>query len=150
MHLIGFNLYLAIRNLQLHMLKVSLPVGEDLLEIHHNMWTGKDQVFWNGESVSLKRRFFGSTHVFRVANGLTGHDDVFRVKIGMGFNGTTYGVKRNERVLLGTWSDKLTHNNRGQMPEIPGLDLNNPPPRQRREAPEPLQRQDWSDEDLIV
>lgn len=139
------------QNLVPQMLKVSLPVGEDLLEIHHNMWTGKDQVFWNGESVSRKRRFFGSTHVFRVANGLTGRDDVFRVKIGMGFNGTTYGVKRNERVLLGTWKDQLTHDSRSQMPESGGLDLNTPPPRRRSEAgPEPLQRRGWSDEDLIV
>ena len=132
------------------MLKVSLPVGKDLLEVHHNMWTGKDQVFWNGASVSQKRRFFGSTHVFRVPNGLTGREDVFRVKVGMGFNGTTYGVKRNERVLLGTWTDQLTHNSRGQMPEAPGLDLNNAPPPRRRPDAEPVPRQDWSDEDLII
>ncbi|TXF90777.1 hypothetical protein FUA23_04885 [Neolewinella aurantiaca] len=131
------------------MLKVSLPVGDDLLEIHHNMWNGKDQVFWNGESVSRKNRFFGSTHVFRVANSITGREDVFRVRVGMGFNGTTYSVKRNERVLLGTWRDQLTHDSRRQMPTDDSLDLNNPPPRHRPD-PEPAQRRNWSDEDLIV
>lgn len=131
------------------MLKVSLPVGEDLLEIHHNMWTGNDQVFWNGEMVSKSSRFFGSKHTFRVANYETGKDDVFHVRIGMGWNGTTYGVKRNGKVLLGTWRDQLTHNNRGQMPEGPRLDLNAPPPRRRPEA-EQRRGQSWSDEDLIV
>jgi|GEM_PF-2394329 len=133
------------------MLKVSLPVGEDLLEIHHNMWTGRDEVIWNGASVSKSKRFFGSKHVFRVANYATGKDDVFYVKIGMGWNGTTYAVKRNGKVLLGTWNDQLTHENRGQMPETtpPGLDLNAPPPRRKPEA-EPLGQQDWADDDLIV
>jgi hypothetical protein len=135
------------------MLKVSLPIGDDLLEIHHNMWTGRDEVIWNGESVSKSKRFFGSKHVFRVANYATGKDDVFYVRIGMGWNGTTYGVKRNDKVLLGTWKDQLTHNNRGQMPtsEPPALDLNTPPPRRRRRPEaDPLPQQDWSDDDLIV
>lgn len=130
------------------MLKVSLPVGDDLLEIHHNMWTGKDTVVWNGEEVSRKRRFFGSSHVFRVSTGYSGRDDVFYVKIGMGFNGTTYGVKRNNKVLLGTWRDQLTHHNRNQMPEPPGLDLNAAPPRSRRA--EPVERGEWGEEDQFV
>ncbi len=133
------------------MLKVSLPIAEDLLEIHHNMWTGVDEIFWNGASVSKSKRFFGSNHTFRVANYVTGKDDVFYVRIGMGWNGTTYSVKRNDKVLLGAWKDKLTHNNRSKMPEAepPALDLNTPPPR-RRPTAEPLPQQDWSDDDLIV
>lgn len=131
------------------MLKVSLPIGDDLLEIHHGMWSSKDSIFWNGELLSEKKRVFGSKHVFRVANYSTGKDDVFYVKIGMGWNGTTYSVKRNEKVLLGTWNDQLTHNSRGQMPSGPGLDLNAPPPRRQRQA-EPLQRRDAPDEDYIL
>ena len=131
------------------MLKVSLPIGEDLLEIHHGMWTGKDEIRWNGETVSTRKRIFGSKHTFRVANYITGKDDVFYVKIGMGWNGTTYSVKRNDKVLLGTWNDQLTHDKRGQMPDAPALDLNTPPPRRQPEA-EPIGRKNWSDEDLIV
>ena len=83
---------------------------------------------------------------------MTGKDDVFHVRIGMGWNGTTYGVKRNGKVLLGTWRDQLTHDNRDQMPEAepPALDLNTPPPRRRRPEADPLPQQDWSDDDLIV
>jgi len=133
------------------MLKVSLPVGDDLLEIHHNMWTGKDAVYWNGNQMSKKRRFFGSTHVFRIPTGYSGQDDVFRVRISVGLNGTTYSVKRNDKVLLGTWRDKLTHNNRGQMPTTPGLDLNNPPPRRNRSRrAEPQPTRDYLEDDLFV
>lgn len=133
------------------MLKVSLPVGEDLLEIHHNMWTGNDEIFWNGASVSKSTRFMGSHHTFRISNYATGKDDVFHVRIGMGWSGTTYGVKRNGKVLLGTWKDGLTHADRSRMPaaEPPGLDLNAPPPR-RQAGPEPLEREGWADEDMIV
>ncbi|MFT5998145.1 MAG: hypothetical protein ACI81P_000593 [Neolewinella sp.] len=135
------------------MLKVSLPVGDDLLEIHHNMWAGKDSIYWNGNQMSRKRRFLGSTHVFRVPTGPSGQDHVFRVRISIGLNGTTYSVKRNDKVLLGTWRDKLTYDNRRQMPETPGLDLNAPPTRRRRTdrvEPVPSPAQSWREEDLIV
>lgn len=132
------------------MLKVSLPVGDDLLEIHHGMWNGKDVIYWNGNEMSRKRRFFGSTHVFRVPTGYSGQEDVFRVRISMGLNGTTYGVKRNDKVLLGTWRDKLTHTNRGQMPEAPGLDLNAPPRSSRSRQPEPQPLHDYPEDDLFV
>ena len=133
------------------MLKVSLPVGDDLLEIHHNMWTGKDAVYWNGNQMSRKRRFFGSTHVFRIPTGYSGQDDVFRVRISIGLNGTTYSVKCNNQVLLGTWRDKLTHDNRSQMPGVPRLDLNAPPPhRSRSRQAEPHSAQDYLEDDLFV
>lgn len=131
------------------MLKVSLPVNDDLLEIHHNMWTGKDQVFWNGASMSRKRRFFGSQHLFRVFNAVTGGEDTFHVRIAIGLNGTTYGVKRNGKVLLGTWKDQLTHHNRAQMPDgEPRLDLSSRPRRAPSAEPEPMAG--WSEDDLIV
>jgi len=53
------------------MLRISLPVGDDLLEIHKFFWKGKDAVYWNGELMSSKKRFFTSHHVFRVPNALT-------------------------------------------------------------------------------
>lgn len=132
------------------MLRISLPVGDDLLEIHKFIWKGKDAVYWNGELVSSKKRFFTSHHVFRVPNALTGQDDVFRVRVGVGLNGTSYGVKRNDQVLLGTFRDKLTHDNREKMPRAsaPALDLNTPP--KRRAAPQPEPVGGWREEDLIV
>lgn len=132
------------------MLRISLPVGDDLLEIHKLFWKGKDAVYWNGELMSSKKRFFTSHHVFRVPNPLSGQDDVFRVRVGVGLNGTSYGVKRNDKVLLGTWRDKLTHANRDKMPEatVPGLDLNDPSA--RRTAPQPEPVEGWREEDLIV
>ena len=133
------------------MLKVSLPIGDDLLEIHHGMWSGKDTIYWNGEQMSHKRRFFGSNHVFRIPTGYSGQEDVFYVRISIGLNGTTYGVKRNDKVLLGTWRDQLTHTNRRQMPDSPGLDLNTPPPRHFRQyGADPQPAQNWREEDLIV
>jgi hypothetical protein len=132
------------------MLRISLPVGDDLLEIHHSFWKGKDVIYWNGELMSSKKRFFTSKHVFRVPNALTGEDDVFRIRVGVGLNGTSYGVKRNDKVLLGTWRDHLTHLNREKMPEeaMPGLDLNHPPTRRAAPLPEPVGG--WREEDLIV
>lgn len=133
------------------MLKVSLPVGDDLLEIHHNMWSGKDVIFWNGNEMSRRRRIFGSTHVFRIPTGYSGQDHVFRIRISIGLNGTTYSVKRDNKVLLGTWRDKLTHVNRGQMPGPPGLDLNAPPPRRNSSYhAEPQPMRDYSEDDLFV
>ena len=133
------------------MLKVSLPIEDDLLEIHHNMWTNKDEIFWNGVLKSRKRRFFSSTHVFRIPSGYNGADDVFRIKVGVGFNGTTYSVMRNDKVLLGTWRNQLTHAKRQQMPNPSGLDLNTMPqrpPNQRPAAPETVSN--WPEEELIV
>lgn len=133
------------------MLKVSLPIGDDLLEIHHNMWTNKDAIFWNGAMKSRKRRFFSSTHVFRIPTGYNGADDVFRIKVGVGFNGTTYSVMRNDKVLLGTWRNQLTHAKRQQMPNPPELDLNAMPRRQRNPtsaAPETINN--WPEEELIL
>jgi hypothetical protein len=112
------------------------------------MWTGKDQVFWNGESMSRKRRFFGSKHVFRVFNPETGNDDTFYVRISIGLNGTTYGVRRNDKTLLGTWKDQLTHQNRAKMPDSPGLNLDARPRSQPSAEPQPTGG--WREEDLIV
>lgn len=115
------------------------------------MWSGKDVIFWNGNEMSRRRRIFGSTHVFRIPTGYSGQDHVFRIRISIGLNGTTYSVKRDNQVLLGTWRDKLTHVNRGQMPGAPGLDLNAPPPRRRSSYhAEPQPMRDFSDDDLFV
>lgn len=132
------------------MLRISLPVGDDLLEIHREIWTSKDVIYWNGQLMSRKGRFFTSKHVFRIPNPNTGREDVFRIRVGAGLNGTSYGVMRNEKVLLGTFRDQLTHDSRAKMPEAaaPDLDLNTPPP--RRSAPEPEPVGGWREEDLIV
>lgn len=131
------------------MLKLSLPVGDDLLEIHHGMWSGKDTVRWNGEVVSQHQRFFGSRHRFTVFNPVRGQDDAFEVRIGLGWNGTTYAVRRNDRVLLGTWREHLTHEDRRLMPDPPAaLDLNQPPPPRAADPAYPP-RADWSEEDYV-
>jgi len=130
------------------MLRLSLPVGDDLLEIHKFFWKGKDAIYWNGELMSSKKRFFTSHHVFRVPNSLTGGEDVFRIRVGAGLNGTSYGIKRNDKVLLGTYRDGLTHENREKMPGADQLDLNQRP--RRRAAAEPRPAEVWREDDLIV
>ncbi len=131
------------------MLKVSLPIGDDLLEIHHRMWKGKHEIYWNGEMKSRKGQFFTSHHVFRVPTGYRGAEDVIHVRIGTGLNGTTYSVKKNDQVLLGTWRDQLTYSKWRRQPQPPVLDLNTPPPgRAGGQAPQPAAT--WREEDLIV
>lgn len=128
------------------MLRISMPIGNDLLEIHRRSWKGVDEIRWNGEVVSSKKRFFTSKHTFAVADEFGEVADFF-VRVGAGLNGTSYGIKRNGKVLLGTWRDQLTHVKREKMPESPGLDLNTTPPR-RREAP-PMSADDWQENELV-
>ena len=129
------------------MLRISMPIGNDLLEIHRYGWKGIDEIRWNGEVMSRKKRFFTSKHTFSVTDEY-GEVADFYVRVGAGLNGTSYGIKRNGKVLLGTWRDQLTHVKREKMPETPGLDLNSAPRRRRQAKLEPIGRD--MDEDQFV
>jgi hypothetical protein len=81
---------------------MSLPVGNDLLELKINMWIGKEEVFWNGVSVSSKTHFLGTEHGFNVESADGAGVDVYRVVTSYGWMGYQYDVFCNEKCLLGS------------------------------------------------
>lgn len=81
---------------------LSLPIGEDLLEVHNSMWTGEEKIYFNGQLASSGSSVFGRTHYFTVdAADSSGDVDKFRVEISMTwFGSVTVDVFRNDRCLL--------------------------------------------------
>ena len=80
---------------------LSLPIHDDLLEIHNNILTGEEKVYFNGQLASSGHSLFGRTHYF-TADAPDGQGiDKFRVEIGMTWWGSiTVDVFRNDRCLL--------------------------------------------------
>jgi len=92
---------------------LSLPVGNDLIEVHVCMWTGKEKVYWNGEQVSSKWHCFGSRHFFTVdAPGGEGIDTV-RVLTSYGIMGYRYDVFYNDQCLLASGRTDISLVNKG-------------------------------------
>ena len=88
---------------------LSLPINDDLLEIHNSMWTGEEKVYFNGQLASSGSSVFGRSHYFTV-DGVDGQGiDKFRVEIGMNwFGGVTVDVFRNDRCLLASHKTPIT------------------------------------------
>ncbi|MTB51389.1 hypothetical protein [Lewinella sp. W8] len=95
---------------------LALRIDDDLLEVHHNMLNNKDTIFLNGEEVHVKRRYFGTTHKFSAlaTDGFTTNH--FRVRVGMGMNGLTFEVTKNEVCYLATSSRKISMPQRRRRP----------------------------------
>ena len=86
---------------------LSLPIGNDLLEIHNNMWTGHETIYFNGEAVSRRFSFFGCEHFFTAENEL-GQTDRYVVKISFSWLGVVFDVFRNDVCLLASGKTALS------------------------------------------
>jgi len=45
---------------------ISYFSGENIIEVHNNMWSGKETIFYNDEKVSSGYSILGKTHSFTV------------------------------------------------------------------------------------
>ena len=80
---------------------LSLPINDDLLEVHNSMWTGEEKVYFNGQLCSSGCSLLGRTHYFTVDAPEGESIDKYRVEIGMNWMGSvTIDVFRNDRCLL--------------------------------------------------
>ncbi len=88
---------------------LSLPIEDDLLEVHNSVWTGEEKVYFNGQLASVGKSIFGRSHYFTV-DALGGEGtDKFRVEIGMNWmGGVTVDVFRNDRCLLASARTPIT------------------------------------------
>ncbi|MCP9237288.1 hypothetical protein [Lewinella sp. JB7] len=88
---------------------LSLPIDDDLLEVHNSLWTGEEKVYFNGQLASVGTSIFGRNHYFTVdAPGGDGIDK-YRVEIGMSWIGwVTVDVFRNDRCLLASSKTPIT------------------------------------------
>lgn len=89
---------------------LSLPIGDDLLEVHNSMWTGEEKVYFNGQLASSGASLFGRSHYFTVdAVDEEGVIDKYRVEISMSwYGGVTVDVFRNDRCLLASSKTPIT------------------------------------------
>ena len=88
---------------------LSLPIGDDLLEVHNSIWTGEEQVYFNGQLASSGCSLFGRTHYFTADAPEGDATDKFRVEIGMNWlGGVTVDVFRNDRCLLASNRTPIT------------------------------------------
>ena len=76
---------------------LSLPINDDLLEVHNSMWSGEEMVYFNGHLASSGASLFGRSHYFTVDSPDGDGVDKYRVEIGMSwFGGVTIDVFRND------------------------------------------------------
>lgn len=88
---------------------LSLPLNDDLLEVHNSMWSGEEKVYFNGQLASSGASIFGRSHYFTVDSPDGGAIDKYRVEIGMNWmGGVTVDVFRNESCLLASAKTPLT------------------------------------------
>ncbi len=88
---------------------LSLPIDEDLLEVHNSLWTGEEKVYFNGQLASVGKSIFGRSHYFTVDARNGEGMDKFRVEIGMNWmGGVTVDVFRNDRCLLASARTPIT------------------------------------------
>ena len=79
---------------------VSFPIGENLLEVHNNMWTGVESVTFNGRTVSRQFNWFEGIHNFTVMADDGVSVDDYRVEIRFTMAGIVVDVYKNEICLL--------------------------------------------------
>ncbi|MBB4077527.1 hypothetical protein GGR28_000128 [Lewinella aquimaris] len=88
---------------------LSLPINDDLLEVHNSMWTGEEKIYFNGQLASAGTSVFGRSHYFTVDTPSGDGIDKFRVEIGMSWiGGVTVDVFRNDRCLLASSKTPIT------------------------------------------
>ncbi|MBC6994551.1 hypothetical protein QWY85_06200 [Neolewinella lacunae] len=121
---------------------IALNVGQDLIEVYNNMWTGVETIRFNGHTVSEQFNWFRGDHSFAVASDDGNGTDHYRVVIQFGMSGITVDVYRNEECLLAQSCEGKRHTKRQKR----GLHRAVPQPRPTRVTePERLYRE----EDLV-
>ena len=96
---------------------LSLPIGDDLLEVHNSMWSGVEKVYFNGQLASEGFSFFGRQHYFTVDSPDGEGVDKFRVEVSMGLFGVTVDVFRNDRCLLASSKTPVSRVDARLLPE---------------------------------
>ncbi|MEM9931725.1 MAG: hypothetical protein AAF840_18110 [Bacteroidota bacterium] len=130
---------------------LSLPINDNLLELHINLWSSKDYGLWNGKEMSKKFHFIGSQHQFSVPSEDGFGEDIIRVNTSYHWMGYVYDVFLNDKCLLASGKTRMDHQRRRKMPAPERLDLNRPrTTRQQHRTAQPVPPETWSDEDLIV
>ncbi|MEL7161410.1 MAG: hypothetical protein AAFN92_11700, partial [Bacteroidota bacterium] len=121
------------------------PIGNDLLEVYNNMWTGVETVKFNGEVVSKQFNWFRGEHIFRSASpGGFGTDD-FKVVIKMTYMGSiAVDVYRNGECLLANSCEGRKALERNHQRGV-DMDSFGQPTAHRVRRKEPL----WREEDLV-
>ena len=73
-----------------------------------SLFSGKETIYYNGEIVSQKKSFWGSSHTFKVKE--EGMDTQYEIKVGMGFPlRTTTVITRNGELLYADNNLKNPH-----------------------------------------
>lgn len=87
---------------------LSLPIGNDLLEIYINMWKSQEMVYFNGQLASKKTHFIGTSHHFTTDAVHSFGVDHFRVVTSYGWMGFRYDVFKNDQCLLASGRTKIS------------------------------------------
>jgi len=76
----------------------AVNIGQTYIEFYNNMWTGHESIYVNGELVSKKWSFFGTSHHFEVeeADGWA----AYKLMTGISLMGVTTSLKRNGVFLI--------------------------------------------------
>jgi len=127
---------------------LTFPIGNDLLEVDNNMWTGVETVTFNGHIVSRAFNWFKGVHEFGIATEDGAGTDFYRVVIRMNYTGmVSVDVYRNEVCLLANSSEARAQLERGRR----GISTNNQPPRHNKRPSSNRQEAErvWREEDLV-
>ena len=96
---------------------LSLPIQDDLLEVHANSWSGQESIYFNGQLASSGFSVFGRHHYFTV-DAVDGDGiDKYRVEISMSWTGVAIDVFRNDRCLLASSKTPISRVDSRLLPE---------------------------------
>lgn len=97
---------------------LSLPINDDLLEVHNSIWTGEEKVYFNGQLASSGFSLLGRNHYFTVDATERSGVDKYRVEIGMTWWGSiTVDVFVNDRCLLASTKTPISRVDARTLPD---------------------------------
>ena len=96
---------------------LSLPINDDLLEVHNSIWSGVESIYFNGQLASSGFSMFGRHHYFTVDAADGDGIDKFRVEISMTWSGIVVDVFRNDRCLLASSKTPISRVDNRLLPE---------------------------------
>ncbi|MEO0733189.1 MAG: hypothetical protein AAFZ52_10160 [Bacteroidota bacterium] len=124
---------------------LSFPIGNDLIEVYNNMWTGVETVKFNGQVVSKEFNWFKGIHQFQITDVDGYGTDDYKVVITMTYMGTIgVDVYRNGECLLANTCEARKAVERRYRQGV-DMDTLGRPTAQRVREPERL----WREEDLV-
>jgi len=77
---------------------ISFFSGENIIEVHNNMWTGKETIYYNDDVVSSGFSILGKTHEFAVEED--GELVDYKVVLELRWFGIGFSIFRNDIPLL--------------------------------------------------